>query len=127
MCCVYKCCLPLHLMKRQFAIFNLVLMAIVQFTIGYQSLHAFSHEHHAETHTVQQLKKEYKHTVAAVDHDDEDCSVCHFHFDFFVAPTQFFLKLDFPYKSIPYTFSSKESNAFFAGSLFALRAPPALV
>ena len=126
MFCVCKCYIPLQFMKRQFAIFNLVLMAIVQFTIGYQSLHAFSHEHHAETHTAQQLKKEYKHTVAASD-NDIDCSVCHFHFDFFVAPAQFFLKLDFPHKSIPYTFSSKESNAFFAGSLFALRAPPTLV
>ena len=122
-----KCCIPLQLMKRKFAIFNLVLMTIVQFTIGYQSFHAFSHKHYAENHTASVLKKKFKHTVTANNHENEDCSVCDFHFDFFVAPAQFCLKLDFPFKSIPYTVAGKESNAFFAGSLFALRAPPSLV
>ena len=102
-------------------------MALVQLTIGYQSFHAFSHKHYAEKHTAHGLKKEYKHTLLANDHENEDCSVCNFHFDFFVAPAQFCLKLDFPHKSIPYSFSSKEANAFFTGSLFALRAPPTLV
>ena len=114
-------------MKRKFALFNLVLMALVQFTIAYQSFHAFSHTHYAESHKQYELKKEPKHTVAQDQvHDDESCSVCDFHFDFFVVPQQFCLTLNFPFTQIPYSYSNLESNTFFAGSLFALRAPPIL-
>ncbi len=103
-------------------------MALVQFTMAYQSFHAFSHTHYAVQHTQNELKKESKHTVAQQHvHDDESCSVCDFHFDFFVAPQQFCLTLNFDFTPIPYSYSSTENNAFFAGSLFALRAPPALV
>lgn len=117
-------------MKRKFAIFNLALMAVVLLTTAYQSFHAFSHKHFAEAHTHQhEVTKSAKHFSAVnTDHQqDEDCSVCDFHFDFFVAPQQFCLRLDFPFKQIPYTFNSIEGSASFAGSLFALRAPPATV
>ena len=114
-------------MKRKFALFNLALMALVQFTIAYQSFHAFSHTHYAETQKQYELKKESKQDVVQDHvHDDESCSVCDFHFDFFVAPQQFCLTLNFPFTHIPYSYSSTESNTFFAGSLFALRAPPVL-
>ncbi|MXN93237.1 hypothetical protein GR160_18565 [Flavobacterium sp. Sd200] len=112
-------------MKRKFALFNLALMAIVQFAIAYQSFHAFSHTHYATEHTHTELKKQSKHTIAQDQvHDDESCSVCDFHFDFFVEPQQFCLKLDFDFFQIPYYYATTKSNAFFAGSLFALRAPP---
>ena len=111
-------------MKRKFAIFNLALMALVQFAIAYQSFHAFSHEHHVH----HELKKEAKQFGSAShEHSDEDCSICDFHFDYFIAPQEFCLRLDFPFKQIPYSFSSIEGSAFFAGSLFALRAPPVFV
>lgn len=96
-----------------------MLMAVVLITTAYQSFHAFSHEHHYHD------KQEVKHfSVAGHGHDSEDCSVCDFHFDYFVAPQEFCLRLYFPFKPIPYSFSTSASNAFFAGSLFALRAPP---
>jgi hypothetical protein len=115
-------------MKRKFALFNLALMALVQLTIAYQSFHAFSHKHVAEQHTAQTQSKDAKHTLTADIHQGEDnCAVCDFHFDFFVAPPQFCLTLDFAFTPIPYSYSSKESATFFSGSLFALRAPPATV
>lgn len=108
-------------MKRKFALFNLALMAMVQLTMAYQSFHAFSHEHHHH-------KKEARQFGAATHtHDgDEDCAVCDFHFDFFVAPQQFCLSLYFPHIAIPYSFNAVEGAVYYPGSLFALRAPPVL-
>jgi hypothetical protein len=117
-------------MKRKFAIFNLALMAVVLLTTAYQSFHAFSHQHFAAGHNHEhhEVKKQAKQFSAADhEHEDEDCSICDFHFDYFVAPQQFCLRLDFPFKEIPYTFSSIEGTANFAGSLFAHRGPPAIV
>jgi hypothetical protein len=114
-------------MKRKFAIFNLALMAVVLLTTAYQSFHAFSHKHFEQLAHHTEIKKEGKQLLAANEHDDDDCSVCHFHFDFFVAPTPFCLKLDFPFKPIPYSYSSIEGQPSFAGSLFGLRAPPVAV
>ncbi|AWH84194.1 hypothetical protein HYN59_03280 [Flavobacterium album] len=110
-------------MKRKFAIFNLALMAVVLLTTAYQSFHAFSHKHFAETHR-HSFKKETKQFSAADHEHEDDCSVCDFHFDYFVAPQEFCLRLDFPFKPIPYSFSSIEGNTAFAGSLFSHRGPP---
>lgn len=114
-------------MKRRFAIFNLALMAVVQFAIAFQSFHAFTHhhdhEHEHKHHHTTALK--HKADVAAAD-DEHSCSVCDFHFDFFTAPNQFYLKLDFAFFEIPYQFKTTEEPVTFCGSLFALRAPPAL-
>lgn len=112
-------------MKRKFAIFNLVLMAVVLLATAYQSFHAFSHQHARHAHEHHELKEKGKH-FSGTDHshEDDDCHVCDFHFDYFVAPQEFCLRLDFPFKPIPYSFSSIEGAANFAGSLFALRAPP---
>lgn len=114
-------------MKRKFAIFNLALMAVVLLTTAYQSFHAFSHSHKGHDHAQHETKKEGKHFGAHQEHDEEHCSVLDFHFDYFVAPQEFFLRFDFPFKEIPYTFSSIEGTANFAGSLFAHRGPPATV
>ena len=113
-------------MKRKFALFNLTLMALVQLTIAYQSFHAFSHKHGAETQTHVAHTKENHNLAADIHHGDDNCAVCDFHFDFFVAPPQFCLTLNFAFTPIPYSYSSTESATFFAGSLFALRAPPIL-
>ncbi|OYQ45213.1 hypothetical protein CHU92_02135 [Flavobacterium cyanobacteriorum] len=114
-------------MKRKFALFNLVLMAVVLLTTAYRSFHAFSHEH-AGGHSHHERKKEAKHFGAVGhNHEEGECGTCDFHFDFFVAPQEFFLTLSFPFKPIPYSFTSIEGNTSFAGSLFALRAPPVLM
>jgi hypothetical protein len=119
--------LHLQYMKRRFAIFNLVLMAVVLLATAYQSFHAFSHKHfEGHLHEHHELKKQAEQFSGVDDHHEEedDCLVCDFHFDYFVAPQEFYLKLDFPFQHIPYTFNSIEGTASFAGSLFALRAPP---
>jgi hypothetical protein len=110
-------------MKRKFAIFNLALMAIVQFTIAFQSFHAFTHKH--EHKTEHSTAAHGKHIVTAS--EKEECHVCDFHFDFFTAPQQFHLKLDFAYTHIPYSYSVVEGTPSFGGSLFSLRGPPSLV
>ena len=111
-------------MKRKFAIFNLALMAIVQIAIAWQSFHAFSHAHNETTHH-HELKKEVSHFgTDSHDHSDEDCSVCDFHFDYFIQPQEFCLRLDFTFSEIPYRFNSVEGNTSFAGSLFSHRGPP---
>jgi len=111
-------------MKRKFAIFNLTLMALVQLTIAYQSFHAFSHTHDAYEQHHHELNKEAK-QFSADDHGhEEDCSVCDFHFDYFIQPQQFSLRLDFPFKQIPYSFNSIEDASAFTGSLFSHRGPP---
>lgn len=112
-------------MKRKFAIFNLALMALVQLTIAYQSFHAFSHTHEQLAHH-DELKKQPKH-FSADNHDhEEDCSVCDFHFDYFIQPQEFCLRLDFSFKQIPYHFNSIEDASAFAGSLFSHRGPPSV-
>ena len=109
-------------LKRKFALFNLALMSLVQFTIAYQSFHAFTHEHaHHE-----QKKEAKQFGSASHGHSDEDCSICDFHFDYFIAPQEFCLRLDFPFKLIPYSFNSIEGDTAFAGSLFAHRGPPVI-
>lgn len=112
-------------MKRKFAIFNLALMALVQLTIAYQSFHAFSHTHDAfEHHEHITLNKSAKQFSADTHEHEEDCSVCDFHFDYFIQPQEFCLRLDFPFTQIPYRFSSVEGASAFAGSLFSHRGPP---
>jgi len=102
-------------------------MALVQLTMAWQSFHAFSHEHHHDTtHSVKKEAKQFG-IGHHHDHDDDDCAVCDFHFDFFVAPQQFCLTLEFPYTHIPYFRASIEGGTYYAGSLFALRAPPVSV
>lgn len=96
-------------------------MAVVLFATAYQSFHAFSHD---ERHAHEHHEKGKHFSGAEHSHGDDDCSVCDFHFDYFVAPQEFCLRLYFPFKPIPYSFSSIEGTASFAGSLFALRAPP---
>ncbi|WP_294823506.1 DUF2946 family protein [uncultured Flavobacterium sp.] len=113
-------------MKRKFALFNLALMAVVLIATAYQSFHAFSHQYFAESIHHHDHKKEARHFgMDSHDHEnDSDCSVCDFHFDYFVAPQEFCLSFDFPFKPIPYTFSSIENATAFAGSLFSHRGPP---
>lgn len=112
-------------MKRKFALFNLMLMALVQLTMAYQSFHYIKHGHHKHRHE----KNEARHFGhASHGHsDDDDCAVCDFHFDFFVAPQEFCLSLHFAHTTIPYSFNAVEGADYYTGSLFALRAPPVSV
>lgn len=114
-------------MKRKFAIFNLALMVLVLLATAYQSFHAFSHELTAGHSHLHHEKKVKHFSGAEQSHDHEDCSVCDFHFDFFTAPPQFCLRLDFPFKETPYIFNVVEGSANFCGSILSLRAPPQFV
>lgn len=101
-------------------------MAVVLLTTAYQSFHVFSHQVSEHHHEVKQISKQF--SAIDLEHEhEEDCSVCDFDFDFFVAPQEFCLRLDFTFKPIPYSYSSTESVTAFPGSLFALRAPPVLI
>lgn len=122
-------------MKKKFAIFNLILMGVVLITVAFQSIHAYSHSHllyahheHSHEHETKEGEpKEFK-TFGSNDHhhENEDCFICDFHFGYFIAPQELTCRLYFPFKPIPYVFNSIEGSISFSGSLFALRAPPAL-
>jgi hypothetical protein len=110
-------------MKRKFALCNLMLMALVQLTMAYQSFHYIKHGH---KHHHEEKAKHFG--IASHEHSgDDDCAVCDFHFDFFVAPQDFCLSLHFAHTTIPYSFNAVEGTAHYTGSLFALRAPPVSV
>ncbi len=128
-CCnYYVCFFTFAPMKRKFAIFNLALMTVVLLATAWQSFHAFSHSHFTATAHQHIHKKEAKYFgMDNHDHEDEHCSVCDFHFDYFVAPQEFCLTLDFPFQPIAYRFSSIEGSWAFAGSLFSHRGPPSFV
>lgn len=116
-------------MKKNFAVINLALMAFVLLTIACQSLHVFSHSHIKELHAhdFQNVFKPGKQAITTFENHDNDCFICDFHFDFFTAPQHFSYRLYFPFKPIPYTLNAIANGNYFAGSLFALRAPPVLI
>ncbi|MFD2939407.1 hypothetical protein [Flavobacterium notoginsengisoli] len=101
---------------------------IVLSAMLFQTIHSYEHvfkqlsEKHCEHHTSAN-QKEITHS-----HDvDEKCHICHFAFNTYIPNTfeaVIFQKIEIETKSI-FAFTQTVS-AFFKGSLFALRAPPAL-
>lgn len=102
---------------------------IVLSAMLFQTLHSYEHvyrqltEKHCEHHTSANQKQiTHSHSV------DTQCHICHFSFSTFIPnsfQTLFFQKIQFETVAVfEYT---KSVSTFFKGSLFALRAPPALV
>jgi len=116
-------------MKKKFKIINLLLPLIVIFAILFPAIHSYEHiqNHHAAHKTTLKYPNSDKKEFKAHDHANEECAICHFKFS---PVTSFsFEYFDF-YKNTsetPYVyFYFKTYSNFFKGSLFALRAPPAI-
>jgi len=105
---------------------NLMLMLAVLFTVSYQSIHTFSHDHHLEHSSCCDevgQKSNYKINFS----ETEKCPVCEFKFASFLAPEITTYTFFEPHFEIPYQFNVIESHKTFRGKSNPLRGPPALV
>lgn len=115
-------------MKKKIAVLNFLMSFTVLFAMLFQTAHSYEHilnqlsEKHCN-HKYTPGQKEITHSHSA----DANCHSCHFAFSTFIPNT--FQALSF-HKSIAVAsfkyFYFERISAFFKGSLFALRAPPAL-
>lgn len=120
--------LYLHQMKKKIVIVNSFLMFAVLFTMLFQSIHSYEH-------LVSQLSEKKCHhkyisskEITHQHHNFDHCFICNFTLSSFVSSdvSYFeFQKNTFP--SIHFIFKSREITQYFAGSLFALRAPPSFI
>jgi len=115
-------------MKKRIVIVNFLASFTVLCAMLFQTVHSYEHffkqlsekpcEHHPSAN-----QKEITHSHAT----DTKCQICHFSFSTFI-PNNFqaliFQKIQIETKSV-FTYT-KSVSTFFKGSLFALRAPPAL-
>ncbi len=112
-------------MKKKLLYINVLLMLSVIFTVGYQSIHAFSHEHH---HTVECIAKQQsttdKSTTFKTFTEKENCPICDFKWKAFLSPERFQYTLFVPSELIPYLDIISKNGKNTEVSLFYLRGPP---
>ncbi|WP_289658785.1 hypothetical protein [Flavobacterium panacagri] len=115
-------------MKKRILTVNFLMSLIVLCAMLFQTIHSYEHvfkqlsekpcEHHISAN-----QKEITHS-----HDvDTKCHICHFAFSTYIPNTfeaVIFQKVQIEIK--PVFVYTKSVSTFFKGSLFALRAPPAL-
>ena len=115
-------------MKQKFAIINIVLSVAVLFSVLFQSIHSYVHQSEINSEKLttpenfkSKLELSQQHTI------NIKCAVCDFQFSCFTA-SEFFM-----FKFIKTIVINKltaivlqQPSPYFIGSLFALRAPPAL-
>ena len=116
-------------MKKKIVIINLFASLTVLFAVLFQTVHSYEHAYKqlTEKHCVHLSPGGQKQITHAHD-TDNNCHVCHFAFSTFIPdtfPTFSFGKVNF--ETCFLFFDNKQISSFFKGSLFALRAPPALV
>jgi len=115
-------------MKQKFAIINFVLSIAVLFSVLFQSIHSYVHQSEINTEKLNTLENSknkqelsHKHTV------NLKCAACDFQFSCFTAAEFFFFKF---IKTIVVNKLTAivlpQPSPYFIGSLFSLRAPPAL-
>ncbi len=103
--------------------------AAVLFAMLFQTVHSYEHIYKQLTekpcdHQYIEGQKQITHSHAV----DTNCHVCHFAFSTFIPNTFQTLSFDKVSNETTYvSFYPKVTSTFFKGSLFALRAPPALV
>ncbi|WJS93147.1 hypothetical protein NYQ10_13715 [Flavobacterium johnsoniae] len=115
-------------MKKRIVLVNFLASFAVLFAMLFQTVHSYEHffkqlsekpcVHHSSAN-----QKEITHSHEV----DSKCHVCHFTFSTFIPNSHqivIFKKVQFESNSVfAYT---KSVSTFFKGSLFSLRAPPAL-
>jgi hypothetical protein len=102
-------------------------MLAVLFTVCYQSVHAFSHEHHLTSSCYDDshhfTNKTSENTVA----ESDDCPLCDFKFAAFLSPELLHFECIPSFYEIPYQFNNTESIRSLEGNSFYLRGPPAFI
>ncbi|WP_333693250.1 hypothetical protein [Flavobacterium sp.] len=112
-------------MKKKLAQLNLYLMSAVLFTILFQSLHTYRHlvaDYLEIPEVCHQSHHDFSHQ-----HSEDACSICDFHFWYYIQPEVLTYRLDFPVKPIPYFVVKQDWVSRFSGSLFSHRGPPTTV
>lgn len=115
-------------MKKKIVIVNSFLMFAVLFTMLFQTIH--SYEHLASQLSEKKCHHKYisSKEITHQHHNFDHCFICNFTLSSFVSSdvSYFeFQKNTFP--SSHFIFKSREITQYFAGSLFALRAPPSFI
>ena len=115
-------------MKKKVIIINFLMSLMVLYAMLFQTVHSYEHlltqltEKHCKHHTSANQKEiTHSHSV------DTKCHICHFSFSTFIPNS--FQSLSFEKVQIETSevfLYTKSVSTFFKGSLFALRAPPAL-
>ncbi|MEG2101627.1 MAG: hypothetical protein RRY99_08960 [Flavobacterium sp.] len=116
-------------MKKKVVVVNFIISLTVLFTMLFQTIHSYEHvfkqlseKHCDHKYTAGQNEITHSHSV------DTNCPICHFAFSTFIPNTFQTLSFHKVISEIPYQFVySQTVSTFFKGSLFALRAPPALL
>ncbi|MFC5976401.1 hypothetical protein [Flavobacterium salmonis] len=114
--------------KKKFVIINLLMSLTVLLAMLFQTIHSYEHvyaqiqEKHCDHKYIPGQKQiTHSHNI------ENNCSICHFEFSTFISnafPTYTFHKTHIP--TVQEFTYNLITAAFFKGSLFALRAPPAL-
>ncbi len=115
------------IVKKKLLYINIGLILAVLFAVCYQSVHAFSHEHHLVSISSDDPHhytcKISENTVS----ESEDCPICDFKFAAFLSPEVLHFAFIPSFYDIPYQFNSSESFITFEGNSFYLRGPPAFI
>ncbi|WP_229684143.1 hypothetical protein [Flavobacterium limi] len=115
--------------KKKFLIINLFMSLTVLFAMLFQTIHSYEHIY-TQIHE-KQCDHKYSPNEKQITHShavDTNCPVCHFTFSTFVSNSFHTFSFHTPnvVTSTVFFFYNKVTSTFFKGSLFALRAPPAL-
>jgi hypothetical protein len=116
-------------MKKKIVLINLFMSLTVLFAMLFQTIHSYEHVYKQLTdkpcdHQYVDGQKQITHSHSV----DNNCHVCHFAFSTFISNS--FQTLSFHKVNIETSyvfFYTKAASNFFKGSLFALRAPPAVI
>jgi hypothetical protein len=117
-------------MKKKIIAVNFLMSFAVLFAMLFQTVHSYEHilrlsseKHCDHKYTTGQKELTHSHSV------DANCHICHFAFSTFVPNSfQSFSFHKTLVEAASYKFFYFEGiSAFFKGSLFALRAPPAFI
>jgi len=115
-------------MKKKIILINFLMSLMVLSAMLFQTVHSYEHVYKQLTekpcnHEYNAHQKQITHTHAVENH----CPICHFAFSTFIPNSFHALSFQKVTIAIAPAFSCKTiASAFFKGSLFALRAPPAL-
>jgi hypothetical protein len=102
----------------------MMLMMAVLFTMLFQSVHVYRHwiaDASSDTEKCHHESSLHHHN------SDDDCGLCDFSFWYYVQTDVFNYSFYFPQAQIPYLLKEVAVVFSFSGSIFSLRAPPALV
>ena len=98
-------------------------MLAVLFAVSYQSIHAFSHNHHLKDDSHHLTFKTSEKTF----NESDDCLICDFKFTVFLSPEVVHFEFIPSFYEIPYQFNTTKTFIEFDGNSFYLRGPPVLM